>query len=683
MSERATIDFESRSACPIRTHGSWVYSLHETTEVLCMAFRLPDWGAGRVALWHPAFPHLGIEEPHDNTDLFELLGWIASGNLVEAHNAFFERGIWANILVARFGWPVVAENQWRCSAAKAAAHALPRALDEATQALKLSVLKDTEGEKIMKKLAKPRKPRKKEREDWAKLHGDAPMPLLWWESVALFERLWAYCKQDVLAEECLSGALDDLNPLETQMYLLDQRVNERGFQIDQEAVTAALSLIARETVALNKELRDLTGGQVQKATQRAQMLQWLGENGLDLDDTQAGTIDDTLVNGDLTPPVRKCLEIMRALGRSSTAKYQRMRDWMGPDGRVRGGLLYHGASTGRWSGKGVQPHNLPKGTVRDANGKPPDVNHLWSVLKTQQRSDIMSHFGGVMEALSQGLRGAIIAKPGLQLYVADYAAIEARVVLWLAGDQDALGIFRRGEDIYKDMAASIYKIPMAAVTKDQRQLGKVAILGLSYQMGAPKFHGTCANFGIHIEEELAQTTVEAYRAKFWRVKDLWNAQQAAAIEAVQGGETVRCGRVEWFVEDTFLYCELPGGRRLAYPEPEVRIKMTPWGEPRPSLTFMGQNPFTRKWCRQTTYGGSLVENLTQGIARNILAEAMLALENSGLYQLVLTCHDETMCEGAASAGMERFNKIMTTVPKWADGLPIAVDSWTGPRYKKD
>jgi DNA polymerase len=211
------------------------------------------------------------------------------------------------------------------------------------------------GAKAMKKMASPRKPRKAERE--AGVTG-----LLWWDTPALRETLYAYCRQDVLAEEGLSSALDDLNPLETQVYTLDQTINERGFQLDRPAVEAALSLIGRETKALNTELSTLTGGCVQKATQRAKMLNWFSENGLDLDDTKKETIDG-LDHTQLGPEVARAVTILRALGRSSTAKYQAMQDWMCPDGRVRGGLLYHGAGTGRWAGKGVQVQNLPKGDL--------------------------------------------------------------------------------------------------------------------------------------------------------------------------------------------------------------------------------------------------------------------------------------------------------------------------------
>lgn len=409
---RATIDFESRSEVSLRAHGSWRYSLDPTTEVLCLAFRLPYWERGRTGLWHPAFPHLGIEESRDTSDLAELFHWITKKKLVEAHNAWFERGIWTNQLP---DWPQIHPAQWRCSAAKAAAHALPRGLEDAIDAMRIpDIQKDIEGQKIMKTLVKPRRAVKADWEDWGRKHapckwcdaggriatvkkdgspttkGDMcpmcgglgldprkklpKMPTLYLESRELFERLWRYNRQDVLAEERLSEELPDLSPAEQRVYELDQSMNERGFQLDREAVEAALELIDIECADLNAELRILTDGKVERATQRDRMKVWLESEGLKLYDTTKDTLDEILEkdyeDAELPPWVTKpsekamrALELMRTLGRSSTKKYQAMQDWMCEDGRVRGSILYHGATTGRWTGSGIQPHNFPKGEL--------------------------------------------------------------------------------------------------------------------------------------------------------------------------------------------------------------------------------------------------------------------------------------------------------------------------------
>lgn len=708
---KATIDFETRSACSIKDCGSWRYSLDPTTEVMCLAFRLPHWEEGRTALWHPAFPHLGVAEA-DCPELGELFAWIAEGKLVEAHNCWFERGIWTNICVPKLGWPEVGHEQWRCSAAKAAAYSLPRSLDGCTAALRLRVKKDMEGSKVMKKMAKPRKPRVAEVKQWVQAHSgvgvpikqltvqtvatdsgwaahvtwdggerEFQLPMYWHESVEMLERLWAYCRVDVLAEEAVSHRLRDLSHTETKMYLMDQAINERGFQLDREGVEAALEVVEGIFSELNAELVALTDGQVQKATQRARMIQWFNEMGLPLEDTQGGTIDGWLKREDLEADVRRGLELVRALGRSSTAKFVAAQNWATPGTwRVHGGLLYHGAGTGRWSGSGVQPHNFPRGSIKD-------MELAWEVIKTRDVAFMEMMYGDVMTLLSHALRGMIVPSPGRRLMVADYAAIEARVVLWLADDEEALDVFRRKECIYMAMATEIYGRPITDKVKqaDERQMGKQAVLGLGYQMGAKKFQATLAEkWGIFIELDFAQQIVDTYREKFWRVKKMWWDQEAAAIAAGKNpGRTFRCGKVYWRSFDGFLHCKLPSGRLLGYCDPQVLKKKTPWGEERDCLTYMGVDPYTKKWRRQDTYGGMLVENITQATARDLMADAMLRCHDEGIYDVILSVHDELIAECDEDKGsVEDFEATMAHVPDWAEGCPVAAEGWSGYRYKK-
>lgn len=665
---------------------------------------------------------LGLYE--DGETLVPLLEWVAAGGAVEAHNAMFERAVWNHVFVPQYHVTPVKDSQWRCSAAKAASHALPRGLDGAIEALDLPFRKDTEGQNAMKRMVVPRKPIKADWLMWNRKHAPCPscqgigktqllrkdgaprlklskcpvcvgrghtlalqnvppMPLLWLESAELMERLFVYNKADVLAERGLSAALPDLSTSEQHLYLLDQTVNDRGFQLDPEAISAAQQLIDTEFVELNKELAVLTDGQVLKATQREKMKAWFADNGLDLDDTTADTINGALGLENLLPHVRRGLELVQTLGRSSTAKYGTMADWLGPGDRVRGGLLFDGASTGRWTGKGVQPHNFPKGTLKDQEA-------AWAVLKTLDREQIVAFpnakgvpYGEVMKLLSDALRGVIVAPKGKQLYVADYAAIEARVVLWLAQADDLLNIFRRGEDIYCTMASEIYARPITKADAAERQLGKVAVLGLGYQMGWAKFMESAASYGIDLDEPFARRVVDTYRRKFWQVKQLWWDTEEAAIQAVRepGSEIVE-GRITWFVDDRFLYAQLPSGRRLAYADPEVRLRSTPWGE-KDHLTFMGVDTYTRQWTRQHTYGGSLVENLTQAVARDVMADAMVRIEGTMDYRIVLSVHDELIAEAPLGYGsVSEFEALLTQVPRWGTGLPIGAEGWVGTRYRK-
>lgn len=695
---RATVDFETRSACSLRNSGAWRYSKHPSTQILCLAFRLPYWESGRTGLWHPAFPTLGIKQTEWTGDVDELIAWIEEGGIVEAHNVGFEIAIWVNQLAPKFGFPSVPESSWRCSAAKAASHALPRGLDDALHALSNGVaarllgvaddgthmgipMKDKDGVLVMRKVSKPRKPRKMELAILARHHLKSKR-YYWHESKALYKRLWEYCRADVLAEEALSEAIPDLSDAETAMFLMDRTINHRGFQLDRDAVDTALRLIAAEEKALNGELAKLTNGKVKKATQRAQMLAWFKTVGVYLDNTQSDTIIEALKQPMLGAVQQRGLTLMKELGRSSTAKYAKMRDWMDDDGRVRGGLLYHGASTGRWSGSGVQPHNFVRGNVSDIEG-------LWDVLKSGSRSEIANFpsakgkpLGSVMDALANALRGAIVAAPGSQLYVADYASIEARVLLWIAGDEAGLDIFRSGRDIYCEMASAIYGRPITKADSTERQVGKAAILGLGYQMGWSKFQATAAKAGSILDDLFAQDVVKTYREKFHRVKFLWYAQEEAACLAVkQPGKQQWAGRIRWKCEDRFLYCILPSGRRLAYPDPELREKTTPWGEVKPALTYKGINQLSHKWERQTSYGGMLVENIVQAVSRDLMAEAMLRIERTGIYEVVLTVHDEIIAE-SQQGEITQFESLMAECPKWAAGCPVAVEGWTGPRYKK-
>jgi DNA polymerase bacteriophage-type len=290
-----------------------------------------------------------------------------------------------------------------------------------------------------------------------------------------------------------------------------------------------------------------------------------------------------------------------------------------------------------------------------------------------------------LSLLSQALRGAIIAPPGKLLFVADYASIEARVLLWCARDEDGLELFRKGADLYCDMASYIYKRTITKNDIVERALGKIAILGLGYQMGAAKFFATCMAAGIIITEELAQQVVNAYREKYWRVKQYWYDQETAAGEATfdKEGTEYECYPVKWVKEGRFLYCNLPSGRRLAYPDAAIKLVSTSWGARKNTLTYMGVNALSRKWMRQTSYGGQLVENIVQAISRDIMAEAMLRCEESRIYSPILSVHDELIAEGHKDHGnIHEFVKLVGQTPEWCAGCPVAAEGWSGGRYRK-
>lgn len=734
-----THDFEGRSECDLTKRGSWMYSTHPTTEVMCLAYKLPD--DHHVRLWHPAHPHCGIKESPPPEELF----WaIEQGFLFEAHNALFERFIWLNIMVKRYGWPEIPVLQYRCSAAKGSAAALPRALENAAEAMHLSEQKDMDGHKLMKKMMKPRKALKAEKEafkaDPLWMPGDE-MPTLWHEKEEDIRRQWEYCKQDVRTEEAFSAAVPDLSPYELEVWQMDQALNERGVMIDVDMASAALDMAQQWRERLNGELLDLTG--IDSGTKRKKVKEWLADNeDLMLPDTKADTLAYWLEHEPLTGRARRILEITTDVNRTSTKKYQGMLDRVSPDGYVRDIMMYSGAErTRRWAGKGIQVHNFP---ARDLIVK--DFDEAAALIKTRDVEWIHALYGDVMKFLSHALRGAIIPPEGRDLMIADYAAIEARVVLWLAMAMDALQVFYRGEDIYCDMASGIYgREVVKGRDLTERQFGKQAILGLGYGMGFVTFLLTCRRYKIYFTEQdvlrimgqaaflkyrawvekylnldtyigetldskgkrqaarvrrrlldarekpdeivhelaLMKYTVDIYRSRYGEVKQLWKDQEAAAIQAVRFGKRVKCGKVAWFVEDDFLRCELPSGRLMSYRDPEIKLVKTSWGEERPALRYMHVNGVTKLWERTATYGGKLVENITQAVARDMLADAMLLADEGDTYVPVLHVHDELACEVDPNEGsLEEFEGLMSSILPWAHGCPVAAEAERYQRYRK-
>jgi DNA polymerase len=288
-----------------------------------------------------------------------------------------------------------------------------------------------------------------------------------------------------------------------------------------------------------------------------------------------------------------------------------------------------------------------------------------------------------MSVMSDCLRGFLIPAKGRVFIGADFSAIEARVLAWLAGEEKILEIFRTHGKIYEAAAADIYRVPINEVTKEQRQIGKVAVLALGYQGGAKAFQAMGRGYGVKISEEKSDSIKNAWRAANPRIVRYWYALEEAAREAIEAPGSTTVVRASRFrMKGSFLFCQLPSKRILTYPYPKVEEIQTPWGEPKQGITFMGVTSMSNKWERQKTYGGSLAENITQAVARDILAEALVRLEARG-YPIVMHVHDEALCEVPENKGsVEEMEAIMSEVPVWAAGLPIAAEGWSGRRYRK-
>ena len=637
------IDFETRSKCVIQKTGAWRYSEDPSTDVLCMAYAIDK---GPVELWMP-----GEAFPFTTRNMLE--------HKIEAHHSFFERSIWTNVMVPKYGWPRVPHEQWECSASVAAYHALPRDLHQIGLALHLPIVKDVWGKRIMTKLSRPRKNYENDPAE------------MWSNASADFKQLYEYCKNDVAAERAFVSRLRPLPASEHAIWSLDQRINERGIRVDMPAVRKALEFIDVYQTRLGARFKVLTG--IDSPTEVATFKKWLADQYCPVKSLDKNAVLTALA-GKLEPNVREALQIRQALGKTSTAKYKAILESVCKDDRLRGLLMYFGAGTGRWSGQLVQPQNFPQNRLKG------DLCKYFEFLKSADL-DTFEMCYDVMQILSATIRGVFIPSQGHTFFGGDYSAIEARVLFWLASESRGLQMFRDGEDIYKDMATTIYGVELSKVTKDQRDLGKRGILGCGYGMGAEKFKDTCrVQARIEISDEMAQRVIQAYRTKYRTVSVMWQLQELAAKQAIQTKKPVRCGKVLWAVHDDFLFCRLPSGRCIAYYEPKIGPVTTSWGEEKMSITHMGMNSVTRRWERQSTYGGKIVENITQAVARDLMAEAMLRCEAHG-YKVVLSVHDELLTE-RNTGDVKEFENLMTQLPAWAEGLPVRAEGWTGGRYLK-
>lgn len=648
------IDFETRSAIDIKM-GPWRYASDKSTSILCMGYKIGD--APR-RIWRPG---------DDMPDFVKNRLW--DFFIVRAHNAMFEKAVWRQILVKRLGWPDIPAGVWKCSAAKCAAHALPRDLERACLVMNTAVQKDTEGKRIMMKLSKPRKPTK---------HN----PKTWWEPEDApedFAALYKYCGVDVEAEACLDGKVRDLTDTEERIWQLDQEINSWGVYLDQDAVRGAIKIIKEYEAACWPRLEELSGGDFNSTAQLLAIKRWLSEKGFPTEKLDKDSVTGMLERDDLPDDVREVLNIRQSLSKTSTKKLLAMLGAVCPDGRVKDLLMYHGASTGRWSGKNIQIQNFPRRKVDDLEKK---MRHL----ATGNLALIQMCYGDPMDLISSCLRGMIVAAPGNILYVADYAAIEARGVCWLAGQESTLKLFRDGRDVYRKMASNIYtkhidKVDGGEKDGPERQLGKQAVLGCGYQMGPPKFLLTCQKYKMAVDLPLAERAVQTFRETNPSVVQMWWDQERAAKLAIKTKKLVKCGKITWGVVKGFLYCKLPSGRCLAYASPKIEMGMTPWGEMREQISYLGIND-KNQWVRIRTYGGKLVENITQAVCRDIMAEAMLRLKAAG-YKVLFTVHDEIVCETPEDFGsLEEFIALLTAVPAWAEGFPIKAEGWAERRYRK-
>ncbi len=696
-------DFETRSVIDLKARGLDVYANHASTDLISLAVAFDDEPAHLVA------QRAGNGLKH-HPQLQRVLEHVASGGIFYAHNAPFEFIIWNKVCAPRYGWPKLRVEQMRCTMAMAYAMGLPGKLEELLIALRLDVEKDMAGHRVMQQISRPRK---KPAADCPHCRGDGAFMgevcacVVWWEDPAKYDTVFAYNVQDVEGERAAHRYLRELTDFEQRVWVVDQKINQRGVYFDAPAAQAALQVVDEERTRLNERMYDATGGAVATCTNAKALVSWLNTQGVPTDSVAKAEVLALLEDPDLPQRVRAALLLRQEAGKTALAKLDKALDVLGAGNRLRNTKQYHSATTGRWGGRGVQLDNL----VRPAKWmKKPELQDevLRSLVKRRSARYIDLMYGPPMDVLTYCVRAFFGAPDGKHLIAPDYSNIEGRKIAWLAGEDWKVQAFRDadegvGPEIYLLTYAMCFDIAVDDVDDDQRQVGKVCELALGFGGGVGAFQAMARVYNVHLEDSQADLIKTLWREKHPKIVKFWYALESAAIKAVMTGGTYTAGapgrEVKFRCVDGHLWCRLPSGRAICYPYPEVRTLPAPWGQDKETLTFMtvpGDDPkfksrvvpdrYNRaRWVRIKTYGGSLAENVTQASARDPLANALVLLDERG-YQPVMHVHDEVVVEvdaDAPEATQREIEDLMCRLPPWAAGLPLVSKAWRGQRYRKD
>ena len=573
-----------------------------------------------------------------------------------AYNANFER----TCLSKYFGRYIPPES-WHCSAVQAAMLALPRSLEDVGRVLGLDEQKMKEGKELIRYFCVPCKPTKANGGRTRNLPCHAPEK---WE---LFK---TYCKRDVDVEKSIRRKLHNFPIPESEMelYRLDQRINDRGVLVDMGLVEQAIACERLHKEVVTKRAYELTG--LENPNSVAQLKGWLGDKGMEAESLSKKAVADMIAETD--GEVEELLRLRLLMAKTSVKKYEAMERSVCSDGRVHGLLQFYGANrTGRFAGRLVQIQNLPQNHI-------PDLELARELVKQGRFEDIELLYDSTPNVLSELIRTAFIPKPGCRFVVADFSAIEARVLAWLSGEQWRLDVFTSHGKIYEASASSMFHVPMEEITKTSplRQKGKLAELGLGFGGAA----GALISMGaldMGLTEDELPPLVAAWRKANPHITQFWWDVDAAAIKAVTEKQKTKVGRIIFEYKSGILFITLPSGRKLSYVKP--RMAVNKFG--RDGLTYEGISE-NKKWSRIETYGPKLVENIVQGTARDLLAEAMLRVEKKG-YPIVMHCHDEIIAEVPEGTGsVDEMCEIMAVQPRWAEGLPLRADGYSCSFYQK-
>ena len=654
------LDFETYSEADIRKTGAYRYARHHSTEVLICSYWLPgmDRELDMPLVWLPRTE----EVPAD------LLAAAKDESVTFwAHNAQFEYSVWKYCLRRMHRrLPEIAIKRWACTAVLAAANGLARSLGTALQMLGGPAQKDPEGARLIKVFCKPRKPTK----------ANPSRRILPEDAPADFRKFVRYCQRDVLGELELHTELPPLDPREREFYALDLEMNTRGLPIDLPLVKKALAVLTVLEADIAAKVQRITGGI--KATQAAKLKEWFSANGLELENLQKQTILDTIktLPEDLDEQVKELLLLRIEAGKASTKKLVSMNVCADPeDWVVQGGFLMNGAHTGRYAGRLIQPQNFIRGTL-----KPAQQAVVFALLEMGDPELFSILYDWPIDTISQCMRGFIKAPDGYVFDVVDYTAIEARVLAWCADETRVLQAYFKGLDVYKIMASRLFGVPVEEVTSEQRRLGKNLVLGCGYSLGGDRFVEYCAGLGQHVEPAFARKAVKLYRDDHPRIVASWKEVETAVVNAIRNPDEVyEAFKCKFYMDGRWLNIELPSGRCIRYFKPRA-VPVQRYGKPAFQISFVTE--YNGKIIRETTYGGKLVENIVQGIARDVMREGMFQAERAG-WVVVGTVHDELLTlRKKWESDVHRLEKIVCTLAPWTKGIPLGSEGFSTDRYRK-
>ena len=651
------VDIETYSSVDLAGSGVYAYTEAPDFDILLIGYKFDDEAEVHV------IDTLAVDRDFD-PELYEFREALTDPDIIKtAFNANFER-----TCLAKWTGAAMPPEEWRCTMIKALTLGLPGNLADVGIAMGLpeEKLKDPQGKALIQFFSKPCKPTRTNGQRTRNLPAHDP---------AKWKLFIEYNRQDVVTEQEILRQLDIYKTPESeqQLWALDQHMNDNGVKLDIPMVEKIVEYDTQRRQELQEEAKVLTG--LANPNSLAQLKKWLSKQGVTMTSVTKDTIAATLQT-DIPDSVRRMLEIRTALGKTSVAKYSTMLTAVCQDHRLRGILQFYGANrSGRWAGRLVQTHNLAKNSL-------PDLDLARELAAAGDFDTLATLFGETAFVFSELIRTAFIPSDGCRFVVSDFAAIEARVLAWIAGEEWTLEAFRQGKDIYCETASMMYRVPVEKHGQNShlRQKGKVAVLACGYQGGVGAMKRM--DKGGSIPEDELQSVVDQWREANPKVVKLWRTCELAAKTAIQEHRTVRLAHgIAFSYINRNLFIKLPSGRKLCYWD--TRLKQDDYTG-RLSITYMGVNQETKQWGETETYGGKLVENIVQATARDCLAVAMTRVSTLG-YKIVMHVHDEMIVDvpNTDTEAPGRINAIMAQPIDWAEGLPLKGDTYETPFYKKD